>query len=129
MRYTECRMSRIAGELLADIDMETVDFVPNYDESTLEPTVLPTRIPNLIVNGSSGIAVGMATNIPPHNLTEVVNAAIELVQNPHAGLIEVLKHVQGPDFPTGGFLYGKSGIAQAYKTGRGRFMMRAKVAT
>ncbi len=120
---------RIAGELLADIDMETVDFMPNYDESTFEPTVLPTRIPNLIVNGSSGIAVGMATNIPPHNLTEVVNATIELVKNPKAGLIEVLKHVQGPDFPTGGFLYGKSGIAQAYKTGRGRFMMRAKVAT
>jgi DNA gyrase subunit A len=129
MRYTECRMMRIAGELLADIEMETVDFTPNYDESTFEPTVLPTRIPNLIVNGSSGIAVGMATNIPPHNLTEVVNAAIELVQNPSAGLAEVLKHVQGPDFPTGGFLYGKSGIPQAYKTGRGRFMMRAKVAT
>ncbi len=129
MRYTECRMARIAGELLADIEMETVDFTPNYDESTFEPTVLPTRIPNLIVNGSSGIAVGMATNIPPHNLTEVVNAAIELVKNPKAGLLEVLKHVQGPDFPTGGFLYGKSGIAQAYKTGRGRFMMRAKVAT
>ena len=129
MRYTECRLMRIAGELLADIDMETVDFTPNYDESTFEPTVLPTRIPNLIVNGSSGIAVGMATNIPPHNLTEVVNAAIELVQNPEAGLAEVLKHVQGPDFPTGGFLYGKSGIPQAYKTGRGRFMMRAKVAT
>ena len=129
MRYTECRMMRIAGELLADIEMETVDFTPNYDESTFEPTVLPTRIPNLIVNGSSGIAVGMATNIPPHNLTEVVNATIELVKNPSAGLIEVLKHVQGPDFPTGGFLYGKSGIAQAYKTGRGRFMMRAKVAT
>jgi DNA gyrase subunit A len=129
MRYTECRMSRIAGELLSDIEMETVDFTPNYDESTFEPVVLPTRIPNLIVNGSSGIAVGMATNIPPHNLTEVVNAAIELVQNPHAGLLEVLKHVQGPDFPTGGFLYGKSGIPQAYKTGRGRFMMRAKVAT
>ncbi len=128
MRYTECRMERIAGELLADIDMETVDFVPNYDESTFEPSVLPTRIPNLIVNGSSGIAVGMATNIPPHNLTEIVNAAIELVNNPHAGLVEVLKHVQGPDFPTGGFLYGKGGIAQAYKTGRGRFMMRAKVA-
>ena len=122
-------MSRIAGELLSDIEMETVDFTPNYDESTFEPVVLPTRIPNLIVNGSSGIAVGMATNIPPHNLTEVVNAAIELVQNPHAGLAEVLKHVQGPDFPTGGFLYGKSGIPQAYKTGRGRFMMRAKVAT
>ena len=129
MRYTECRMERIAGELLADIDMETVDFVPNYDESTFEPTVLPTRIPNLIVNGSSGIAVGMATNIPPHNLTEVVNATIELVKNPKAGLVEVLKHVQGPDFPTGGFLYGKSGIVKAYKTGRGRFMMRAKVAT
>jgi DNA gyrase subunit A len=129
MRYTECRMDRIAGELLADIDMETVDFTPNYDESTVEPTVLPTRIPNLIVNGSSGIAVGMATNIPPHNLTEILNAAIEMVQNPRAGLAEVLKHVQGPDFPTGGFLYGKSGIPQAYKTGRGRFMMRAKVAT
>ncbi len=86
MRYTECRMARIAGELLADIEMETVDFTPNYDESTFEPTVLPTRIPNLIVNGSSGIAVGMATNIPPHNLTEVVNAAIELVKNPNAGL-------------------------------------------
>ena len=133
MRYTECRMMRIAGELLADIDMETVDFTPNYDESTFEPTVLPTRIPNLLVNGSSGIAVGMATNIPPHNLTEVLNAAIELVNEPahnrEAALAIVLKHVQGPDFPTGGFLYGKSGIPQAYRTGRGRFMMRAKVAT
>jgi DNA gyrase subunit A len=129
MRYTECRMDRISSELLADIDMETVDFVPNYDESTQEPTVLPTRIPNLIVNGSNGIAVGMATNIPPHNLTEVVNATIEMVKHPNGGLAEVLKHVQGPDFPTGGFLYGKSGIVNAYKTGRGRFMMRAKVAT
>src|SRR5271154_2393671 len=129
MRYTECRMDRIAGELLADIDMETVDFVPNYDESTFEPTVLPTRIPNLIVNGSNGIAVGMATNIPPHNLTEVVNATIELINNPQAGLLEVLKHVQGPDFPTGGFLYGRSGIAQAYATGRGKFLIRAKVST
>ncbi len=128
MRYTECRMERLAGELLADIDMETVDFVPNYDESTLEPAVLPTRIPNLIVNGSSGIAVGMATNIPPHNLTEVVNAAIALVNNSHAGLAEVLKHVHGPDFPTYGLLYGKGGIAEAYRTGRGRFMMRARVA-
>ena len=128
MRYTECRMTRIAGEMLADIDQETVDFVPNYDERTLEPTVLPTRVPNLIVNGSNGIAVGMATNIPPHNLTEVINATIELVKNPHAGLAEVLKHVQGPDFPTGGFLYGRSGIAQAYKTGRGRFLMRATAA-
>ena len=129
MRYTECRMARIAGEMLADIELETVDFVPNYDESTFEPAVLPTRIPNLIVNGSSGIAVGMATNIPPHNLTEVLNATIELAKDPAAGLAEVLKHVQGPDFPTGGLLYGKSGIPQAYKTGRGRFMMRAKVAT
>jgi DNA gyrase subunit A len=133
MRYTECRMMRIAGELLADIEMETVDFTPNYDESTFEPTVLPTRIPNLIVNGSSGIAVGMATNIPPHNLTEVLNAAIDLLQNPahnrEEALAIVLKHVQGPDFPTGGFLYGKAGIPNAYKTGRGRFMMRAKVAT
>ena len=128
MRYTECRMMRIAGEMLADIEMETVDFTPNYDESTFEPTVLPTRIPNLIVNGSSGIAVGMATNIPPHNLTEVVNAAIALAKDPNAGLAEVLKHVQGPDFPTGGFLYGKSGIPQAYLTGRGRFLMRARTA-
>jgi DNA gyrase subunit A len=134
MRYTECRMERIAGEMLADIEMETVDFVPNYDESTLEPTVLPTRIPNLIVNGSSGIAVGMATNIPPHNLTEIINAAIELVQNPElaqnreAALAIVMKHVQGPDFPTGGFLYGKAGIEQAYRTGRGRFLMRARTA-
>jgi len=134
MRYTECRLMRLTGDLMADIDMETVDFTPNYDESTLEPTVLPARFPNLIVNGSSGIAVGMATNIPPHNLTEVLHATIELVQNPDAAasrdtaLAIVLKHVQGPDFPTGGFLYGKSGIPQAYKTGRGRFMMRAKVA-
>src|SRR5690348_5016797 len=129
MRYTECRMTKIAGEMLNDIEMETVDFTPNYDESTLEPTVLPTRIPNLIVNGSNGIAVGMATNIPPHNLTEVINAAIEMVNNPQAGLAEVLKHVKGPDFPTGGFIYGRGGIANAYKTGRGRFLIRARCAT
>src|SRR5271170_2403447 len=129
MRYTESRMMRIASEMLADIDMETVDFSPNYDESTFEPSVLPTRIPDLIVNGSNGIAVGMATNIPPHNLTEVVNATSELINNPQAGLLEVLKHVQGPDFPTGGFLYGRSGIAQAYSTGRGKFLIRAKVST
>src|ERR1700751_781298 len=128
MRYTEARMMRIAGEMLADIDQDTVDMVPNYDESTLEPAVLPSRIPNLIVNGSNGIAVGMATNIPPHNLTEIINATIELVNNPHAGLAEVLKHVQGPDFPTGGFIYGRSGIPEAYRTGRGRFLMRAKCA-
>jgi DNA gyrase subunit A len=126
MRYTESRMAKIAGEMLADIDMETVDFVPNYDESTLEPSVLPARIPNLIVNGSNGIAVGMATNIPPHNLTEVINATIALVNDPAAGLAEVLEHVKGPDFPTGGFIYGRSNIAQAYTTGRGRFLMRAK---
>src|SRR6201985_3163395 len=128
MRYTECRMTRIAGAMLADIDQETVDFVPNYDESTTEPSVLPTRVPNLIVNGSNGIAVGMATNIPPHNLNEVISATIELVKNPQAGLAEVLQHVQGPDFPTGGFIYGRGGIAQAYKTGRGRFLMRARAA-
>ncbi len=129
MRYTESRMTRIAGEMLADIDMDTVDFTPNYDESTFEPTVLPARIPNLIVNGSNGIAVGMATNIPPHNLTEVVNAAIALVNNPEGGLATVLEHVKGPDFPTGGFLYGRGGIANAYRTGRGRFLIRAKVGT
>ncbi|HEX4021924.1 MAG TPA: DNA gyrase subunit A [Acidobacteriaceae bacterium] len=128
MRYTESRLTRIAGEMLADIDQDTVDFTPNYDESTTEPVVLPTRIPTLIVNGASGIAVGMATNIPPHNLTEIVNAAIEMINNPQAGLIEVMKHVQGPDFPTGAFIYGRAGIVEAYKTGRGRFLMRAKVA-
>ncbi len=128
-RYTECRMESIAEAMMADIDMETVDMMANFDETTDEPTVLPTRIPTLIVNGSNGIAVGMATNIPPHNLTEIVNAAIELVNHPKAGLAEVLKHVKGPDFPTGGFIYGKSGIVDAYKTGRGRVMMRAQVAT
>ncbi|MGO4212775.1 DNA gyrase subunit A [Terriglobus sp. 2YAB30_2] len=129
MRYTESRMTKIAGEMLADIDMDTVDFTPNYDESVLEPTVLPTRVPNLIINGAEGIAVGMATKIPPHNLTEVVNAAIDMVNNPNIGVKEVLRHVQGPDFPTGGILYGKSGIEKAYSTGRGRFLVRAKVAT
>ena len=128
-RYTECRMERLAEAMMADIEMETVDMMANFDETTNEPTVLPTRIPTLIVNGSNGIAVGMATNIPPHNLTEVINAAIELVNNPRAGLVEVLKHVKGPDFPTGGFLYGREGLVNAYRTGRGRFMMRARVAT
>jgi DNA gyrase subunit A len=126
MRYTESKMAKITSEMLADIDMETVDFVPNYDESTLEPSVLPARIPNLIVNGSNGIAVGMATNIPPHNLTEVLNATIALVNNPHGGLAEVLEHVQGPDFPTGGLIFGRAGIPNAYRTGRGRFLIRAK---
>ncbi|WP_263382992.1 DNA gyrase subunit A [Granulicella arctica] len=132
MRYTESRLTRIAGEMLSDIDSDTVDFTPNYDESTLEPTVLPARIPNLIVNGSSGIAVGMATNIPPHNLTEVINAAISLIskspQDHRSDLALVLEHVLGPDFPTGGFLFGRTNIPTAYATGRGRFMMRAKCA-
>src|SRR5579872_6062143 len=128
-RYTECRMERIAEEMMADIEMETVDMVPNFDETTDEPSVLPTRIPTLIVNGSNGIAVGMATNVPPHNLTEVLNATISLVKNPKGGLAEVLKHVQGPDFPTAGILYGRTGIVDAYRTGRGRFLMRARVAT
>ncbi|MGC9222946.1 MAG: DNA gyrase subunit A [Terracidiphilus sp.] len=128
-RYTECRMERIAEEMMADIEMETVDMVPNFDETTTEPTVLPTRIPTLIVNGSNGIAVGMATNIPPHNLTEILNATIALVKNPNGGLAEVLKYVHGPDFPTGAILYGRGGIVDAYRTGRGRFLMRARVAT
>jgi DNA gyrase subunit A len=126
MRYTECRLTRIAGALMEDIDKETVDFTPNYDDTTVEPSVLPTRIPNLLVNGSNGIAVGMATNIPPHNLTEIVDAAIMLVNNPATTLKEVLKVVKGPDFPTGAYIYGRGGIESAYKTGRGRFVMRAK---
>jgi DNA gyrase subunit A len=127
-RYTECRMTRIAEEMLVDIEKEAVDFVPNFDESTSEPVVLPTRIPNLLINGSNGIAVGMATNIPPHNLTEVVDAAITLINNPGAQLAEILKFVQGPDFPTYGIIHGRSGIFEAYRTGRGRFTMRAKAA-
>ena len=127
-RYTESRLTEIAEELLADIDKDTVDFVANFDDTTVEPMVLPTRIPNLLVNGSNGIAVGMATNIPPHNLTEIVDGCITLVNNPHATLADLLKHVQGPDFPTAGFIYGRSGITEAYRTGRGRFMMRAKAA-
>src|SRR3954469_2435751 len=128
MRYTEARLTAIAEELLADIDKETVDFQATYDDTSTEPIVLPTRIPNLLVNGSNGIAVGMATNIPPHNLTEIVTATIELVNNPKTSLIDILKIVKGPDFPTGAYIYGKSGIAQAYTNGRGRFMMRAKAA-
>ena len=128
MRYTEARLSKIAEEMLADIEKETVDFVPNFDESTQEPTVLPTKIPNLLVNGSSGIAVGMATNIPPHNLRETVEAAILLIEEPEAGLKKVMKLMPGPDFPTGGYIYGREGIEQAYKTGRGTFQVRAKAA-
>src|SRR5450631_3583284 len=127
-RYTESRLAEIAEELLADIDKDTVDFVANFDDTTVEPVLLPTRIPNLLVNGSNGIAVGMASNFPPHNLTEIVDACITLVNNPHATLDDMLQFVQGPDFPTGGFISGRSGIAEAYRTGRGRFMMRAKAA-
>src|SRR5450432_1092642 len=127
-RYTEARLTRVAGSLLDDLDKDTVDFRPNYDGNEIEPDVLPTRIPNLLVNGSNGIAVGMATNIPPHNLTEIVDATILLVNSPSTQLPEILKIVKGPDFPTYGIIHGKSGIYEAYKTGRGRFMMRAKAA-
>jgi len=127
MRYTEARHSRIAITLLQDIDKETVDFRPNYDESESEPEVLPTRIPNLLLNGSSGIAVGMATNIPPHNLTEIVNAAIYLVQHPDAQLPKILEMVQGPDFPTGGFILGRQGIYDYFTKGRGQIKLRAKI--
>ncbi len=128
MRYTEARLSKIAEEMLADIEKDTVDHVPNFDESEKEPVVLPTRIPNLLVNGSSGIAVGMATNIPPHNLKEIIEATILLVEEPDINLKRVMKIVPGPDFPTGGYLYGREGIEQAYKTGRGSFQVRAKAA-
>src|SRR5262252_6231825 len=127
-RYTECRMTRIAEEMLVDIDKDAVDFVPNFDEVTVEPVVLPARVPNLLINGANGIAVGMATNIPPHNLTEIVDATITLINNPSSTLPEILKFVQGPDFPTAGIIHGKAGIFEAYKTGRGRFMMRARAA-
>jgi DNA gyrase subunit A len=129
MRYTEARLSKIAEEMLADIEKETVEFTPNFDESEKEPVVLPTRIPNLLVNGSSGIAVGMATNIPPHNLKEIVEAAILLIEEPDTNLKKVMKIVPGPDFPTAGYIYGSEGIEQAYKTGRGSFQMRAKAGT
>jgi DNA gyrase subunit A len=125
-RYTEAKLAQVATALLEDLDKETVDFHPNYDGSEIEPDVLPSRIPNLLVNGSDGIAVGMATKIPPHNLTEIVDATITLVNNPNAQLAEILKFVQGPDFPTAGLIHGRAGIFEAYRTGRGRFMMRAK---
>ncbi len=127
MRYTEVRMTRIAHELLADIDKETVDFTPNYDESESEPSVLPTRVPNLLVNGQTGIAVGMATNIPPHNLTETVNACLALLDDPAVPLAALMQHMPGPDFPTGGIINGAQEIATAYRTGRGRLSVRARV--
>jgi DNA gyrase subunit A len=126
MRYTECRLSRIAAELLADIDSETVDFVPNYDGKEQEPAVLPTRLPNLLVNGSSGIAVGMATNIPPHNLSETIAACLALLANPDLAIEELIKLVPAPDFPTAGLIYGTAGIHEGYRTGRGRVVMRAR---
>jgi DNA gyrase subunit A len=126
MRYTEIRMSQFAHALLADIEKDTVDFTPNYDENELMPLVLPTRVPNLLVNGSSGIAVGMATNIPPHNLTEIINACLALIENPEMTINDIMAHVPGPDFPTGGIIQGRRGIIEAYHTGRGRVVVRAK---
>jgi DNA gyrase subunit A len=126
MRYTEIRMSRIAHDLLADLDKETVDFVPNYDGTELIPAVMPTRVPNLLVNGSSGIAVGMATNIPPHNLGEVINACLALINNPDTDIDSLMEHIPGPDFPTYGIINGRAGIVEAYRTGRGRILVRAR---
>jgi DNA gyrase subunit A len=126
MRYTEIRMAKLSSELLADIDKETIDFLPNYDESLVEPSVLPSKFPNLVVNGSSGIAVGMATNVPPHNLVETINALIALVENPEITTQELMTQLPGPDFPTGGFIYGKEGIRTAYETGKGVIQLRAK---
>jgi DNA gyrase subunit A len=125
-RYTECRLSRIATEMLRDIDQDTVDFGPNYDESRREPLVLPSRFPNLLVNGSAGIAVGMATNMPPHRLTEVVDALVALIDDPNSSVDALAKHIKGPDFPTGGIIVGRAGIREAYRSGRGRIVMRAR---
>jgi DNA gyrase subunit A len=126
MRYTECRLTRLATEMLRDIDADTVDFVPNYDESRKEPSVLPSRFPNLLVNGSAGIAVGMATNIPPHNLSEVIDGVIAMIDDPEIDVERLSRHVKGPDFPTGGIVVGRSGIKDAYRSGRGRVVMRAR---
>jgi len=126
MRYTEARLAKIAHEMLADIEKDTVDFVPNYDENEQEPVVLPARLPNLLVNGSSGIAVGMATNIPPHNLSEVVDGLVMLIENPEATVDDLMKVIPGPDFPTRGYIYGRGGIREAYTTGRGIITLRAK---
>ena len=129
MRYTEIRMARLAEEILADIEKETVDFIPNYDDTLKEPAVLPSRIPNLLVNGAAGIAVGMATNIPPHNLGEVIDGLIAMVQNPDITIKQLMKHIPGPDFPTGGFIHGKEPIVQAYSEGKGIIQMRGKAFT
>src|SRR5205807_3416052 len=126
MRYTECRLTRVATELLRDIDADTVDFVPNYDESRQQPLVLPSRFPNLLVNGSAGIAVGMATNIPPHNLGEVIDALVAMIEEPSIDVDRLSKKIKGPDFPTGGIVLGRDGIREAYRSGRGRIVMRAR---
>ena len=125
-RYTEAKMSKMAVEMLTDIDKETVDFMPNFDDRLKEPTVLPSRFPNLLVNGSSGIAVGMATNVPPHNMGEVIDAMCCLIDNPEAQLEDIMQHIQGPDFPTGAMIMGRSGIRAAYATGRGKIIVRAR---
>ncbi|GAA7123135.1 DNA topoisomerase (ATP-hydrolyzing) subunit A [Helicobacter pylori] len=127
MRYTEARMTKASEEILRDIDKDTIDFVPNYDDTLKEPNILPSRLPNLLVNGANGIAVGMATSIPPHRIDEIIDALVHVLENPNAGLDEILEFVKGPDFPTGGIIYGKAGIIEAYKTGRGRVKVRAKV--
>jgi DNA gyrase subunit A len=128
MRYTEVRLAHISSNILADLEKNTVDFVPNYDDTTTEPSVLPTILPNLLVNGSSGIAVGMATNIPPHNLTEVINGLIALIKDSELPLEKIMKHITAPDFPTGGIIWGYEGVKDAYKTGRGKIIIRAKAA-
>ncbi|GAA7966606.1 DNA topoisomerase (ATP-hydrolyzing) subunit A [Helicobacter pylori] len=127
MRYTEARMTKASEEILRDIDKDTIDFVPNYDDTLKEPDILPSRLPNLLVNGANGIAVGMATSIPPHRIDEIIDALVHVLENPNARLDEILEFVKGPDFPTGGIIYGKAGIIEAYKTGRGRVKVRAKV--
>ena len=126
MRYTEVKLERMGEELLRDLDKETVDFMPNFDNTLMEPTVLPTRIPNLLVNGASGIAVGMATNMPPHNLTESLNASIALIDDPEISIEGLMEHIKAPDFPTGGEIYGMQGVKDAFETGRGRIILRAK---
>src|SRR6187402_230049 len=126
MRYTEARLSRLATEMLRDIDADTVEFGPNYDESRQEPLVLPARFPNLLVNGSSGIAVGMATNIPPHNLSEAIDAVVAFIDDPDIDVKGLMRHLKGPDFPTGGYIVGREGIKDAYETGRGRVVMRGR---
>ncbi len=127
MRYTEARMTKASEEILRDIDKDAIDFVPNYDDTLKEPDILPSRLPNLLVNGANGIAVGMATSIPPHRIDEIIDALVHVLENPNAGLDEILEFIKGPDFPTGGIIYGKAGIIEAYKTGRGRVKVRAKV--